>query len=422
MQNKEQALGYHAFPARLPVKKLFTACLCILLVFPGLAQNSRIPFSKIGPLSLDSGTAWVQPVFDASIGDNIQVVGLGEVSHGVYEPLAFKAKMVQYLVTKRGYRQLLLELSDIGTVRPIRLYLLDNNIKDLSVIDSLVAGMSVMPSAAAIYRELFRWLKQYNLLHPREMVQIMGFDLNLDAVFLNYFMYNYLIPYDNVRAHQLLSHWGRGDIGDSTKMASLYTWYLDHKSKLSKDLSKAEFGYLERQIQLNRYSIQDFILKSNGEFLKANIYRDSILANNVTNLSGTQKTIVWAHNSHIYAGGQYMGMYLNRYYGEKYYVLMTDFSGKAKVYVADKSKTILDDGYFQLLSFQSNKGSLANLISHYYGVSAGIFLRRDLAGHKQKTGDRINTIDNYGEHFLIGDGRSIDALVIFENIHSDPLK
>lgn len=411
MQNKERYAACYAFTTIRPVKKLFTIWLFLLLVLPGLAQNSKIPISRIGPLSLDSGTAWVQQVFDTAIGDDIQLVGLGEVSHGGYEPMALKAKMVQYLVEKRGYRNLLLEIADIGFIRPVRLYLSDNNVKDLSITDSLVAGMNVTPAAKTVLGNLFRWLKQYNLLHPAEMVRVEGFDLNGDAVFRNYFMYNYMIPYDHVTAHGLLSQWGRGDLSDSLKMASVYAWYLDHKSELEKKLSKPEFEYLDRQVELNLHSLLHFLWKSAGELSKASIYRDSIQAKNVALISGTQKAVVWAHNMHISTTPRCMGMYLRQRYGERYYILLTDYSDEANIYLANEKDPVLTTTQY----FYSHSNTLAYMLSRYYRIYSGILFYRDVAA--RKISDRVNVIDAFGKSGVIGEGIIFHALVIFKKIH-----
>src|SRR5690606_34894276 len=125
-------------------------------------------------------------VFDAEISRDIQIVGLGEVSHGAFDPIVFKAEMVKYLIEVNGYRNILFEFSDI-TIAGVRAFLMNAKETDLSTVDSLVKSMGTFPAGESVLCDLFRWIKRYNLNHPSDLVNINGFDIVNIASFFDLF-------------------------------------------------------------------------------------------------------------------------------------------------------------------------------------------------------------------------------------------
>lgn len=385
-------------------------------------RNGKIPFSEIGPLSLDSGTAWVQSVFNKSIGNDVQVVGLGEVSHGGYEPLALKARMVQYLIENRGYRNILLEFPDIASVRPVRQYLLNNSIRELSVADSLARVTAAgLLNTQEVFSRMFRWIKTYNLAHPREMVRVAGFDLSMDAGFRNFFLYNYIIPFDPANAQRLLYHWQNNQVSDALRIASINTWFNASKSKLGKEMKKDEFDELQYHLQNETHSMHYGALKaetSTGNNAEVNRYRDSIMADNVINLAGSQKTIIWAHNGHISTTDGYMGKYLKDRYKSRYFILLTDFSNEADVYVVKNEKATPGSRITHEQHFAAERTTIASNLLKNYGIPGGIFFNQNLPD--RKTYDKLNLIDIYGNQLMMSSDQAFDVLVIFNNITPYP--
>ncbi|HWV66797.1 erythromycin esterase family protein, partial [Chitinophaga sp.] len=384
--------------------------------------NGKILFSEPGSLSLDSSTAWVQSVFNKSIDNDVQVVGLGEVSHGGYEPLALKAKMAQYLIENRGYRNILLEFPDIVSVRPVRQYLLNNNIKELAVADSLAKVTATgLPNTQEVFSRLFRWIKIYNLAHPREMVKVTGFDLSMDAGFRNFFLYNYIIPFDPASGQRLLYHWNNNQVTDASRIASVNTWFNTNKSKLGKGMKKDELDELQYHLQNETHSMQYNALKtvtSAGNETRANKYRDSIMAVNAIHLAGSQKTIIWAHNGHISTIDGYMGKYLKERYRSHYFMLLTDFSNEADVYVVTGEKAVPGSRVIREKHFTAERTTIASNLLKNYGIPGGIFFDQDLPA--SKTYDKLNLIDIYGNQLIMPSNQAFDVLVIFNNITPYP--
>lgn len=385
-----------------------------------LAQsNATIQFAPIGSLSLDSGVTWLQQAFDSSIRNDVQVIGLGEVSHGGWEPMAFKAKMIQYLVKKRGYRNILFEVSDLEYIMPLRQFLLDNKRRDLAMADSLVDKIGAVPVNMAVFRELFRWLKLYNMAHPDDMVQVKGFELPPNTVaFYNYFIYKYLIPFDNVGVQNMIYQWSVPYTTDSLKLQNMFSWFNANKNKLTAGLSKEEFDWLNYNIQSQLYSVQHMSITTKDNqaglgSIRADWYRDSIMALNVKFLAGQKRSIVWAHNGHIYEGSSFMGSYLGQFYQSKYFALLTDFSIHASVTVYDKNGSN-PNGLIYTKQFEPAPITAAYKVLHDYGIATGVFIQKELSA--KQIHDRVNAISVEGTHVVIGSSKAFDVLVVFDKI------
>lgn len=381
--------------------------------------NPAIQFAPIGSLSVDSGITWLQKAFDSSIKNNVQVVGLGEVSHGGWEPMAFKTKMIQYLVQKRGYRNILFELCDLANVMPLRHYLTDNNVRDFAIADSLVDRMNIQPVCKVVFNRLFRWLKQYNMTHADGMVQVKGFDLPPHAVeFYNYFTYNYLIPFDPDGAQKMIYQWSSAPITDSLKVQNMLYWFNANKNRLMAGLDKKEFTWLNYNIQNQLCGLQYSAIKKIDNHLglgdeRLNRYRDSIMALNVRSIAGNEKSIVWAHNAHIYEGSSFMGTYLRSFYQSKYFSLLTDFSIDAKVAVLGMNGSG-DSTFIYAKYFESEPTTTAYAVLHNYKAASGVFFHKEISA--KQIHDRVNTITAKGENVVIGSSKAFDALVVFDKI------
>lgn len=400
-------MRYFSWIKKIVIANIVNSIIC----YCAIAQDSdQIPFSKIGPLSLDSNTVWLQKIFDTSVSDNVQMLGLGEVSHGGYEPLALKAKMIQYLVEERGYRNIVLEFPDMAALLQVRRYLLNDSIKDVAVADSFAKATAGLPNAQEVFALLFRWLKLYNLAHPNAKVRLTGFDFSNDVAAQNFFLYNYIIPFDHKYAEGMLYYWNNKAMSDSAKMASVNGWFNANRDRLVKAVKKEEFEELQYQLQNETNSIDFAVFKfnwSNNDPFAVIKYRDSIMANNVIKLANGQKTIVWAHNAHISTSDGYMGKRLKEQFKSQYFILLTDFSNEANVYVK------LADGQLEEQHFTSGRRTIAYNLLNNYRIPEGIFLNRLPS---LKVYDEINFIDINGKNLVYPTGDAFDVLVIFNNI------
>jgi erythromycin esterase-like protein len=157
---------------------------------------------------------------------------------------------------------------------------------------------------------------------------------------------------------------------------------------------------------------------SAGNETKANKYRDSIMAVNAIHLAGSQKTIIWAHNGHISTIDGYMGKYLKERYKSRYFMLLTDFSNEADVYVVTGEKAAPGSRVIREKHFTAERTTIASNLLKNYGIPGGIFFDQDLPA--SKTYDKLNLIDIYGNQLIMPSNQAFDVLVIFNNITPYP--
>lgn len=381
--------------------------------------NTEVSHLFLGPIESAFSVAHLSEVFDGRITDSIQIVGLGEVSHGTYEPMAFKVNMIKYLVEKKGYRKILLELSDFGSIRLMRRYLTDRNNRDTSYIQEWSKKNSFLAAPSASYKELFSWAKQFNLDHPHDSVVIVGFDLGVEKSIFNFILTSYVIPYSHQESLNLINQFEQ-PISDANKIGLIKLWYEKNKARLSTTLNDEEKYWLDLYIQNAIHGV-DYLVKSSEADamnpMKGIHFRDSILAKNVVHLSASDKAIIWAHNGHLIRGEvKFMGDYLNNYYRQKYYVIATDFSKYAVADVVITSPENRDEKKITTKIFKSDQRTAASIMLRDFGISKGIFFSDDLLD--KTIPDYTNVIDAGGIQLITSGTHALDALVVFDYIYS----
>lgn len=153
----------------------------ILLVFSGVAHCAEDPFEKwaaahaLPIATLDSSADFSDLLPLTSVVGAARVVALGEPTHGAHEPLAFRNRLIRFLVEKMGFTAVALE----------------SGFTESSAVESFVAGgpgeaQSVvrdgLTSGKGSYgenRELIQWMRDYNAAAPagRHRIRFYGIDL-----------------------------------------------------------------------------------------------------------------------------------------------------------------------------------------------------------------------------------------------------
>jgi erythromycin esterase-like protein len=347
-------------------------------------------------------------------------VGVGTVSHGGYEPIAFQSKMIQYLVEKKGFKEILFELPDIELLA-LNSYLTDNSKNDIQTLALLLSKL-IVPFPVETFYYLFSWIKNYNLAHPESMVHINGIDLprSTPNAIINNILYNYLLPYDNEEAQRLIYKWASNPIAssDSIKVADIASWFTMNQKKIQEKLSPKEYNQLLFTVNTLKSNIIFLSLISQGN---VQFYRDSIMAQNVCYWANHAKTIIWANNGHIFRGGDFsvMGAYLYQHYQKAYYTILTDFSKSATIFVypkkVDTFLPINDTSLYK--KYYPNVSSVASKMALNYGITQGIFFYDDL--DIPKVGVRFSIFDAFGLQMHADKFNAFDALVVFDTITPD---
>lgn len=386
--------------------KYFLFINCLFLSLSAFSQRYTKPnVFSLPSLSLDSNTTWTGKVFNDSINDSVRIVGLGEFTHGGEETTLFKAKMIQYLVKEKGYRQLLLEYPDV-ILRPIDDFLQRSDLTSLDsmrVIIQKTFARTLLDNRS--FCDLIIWLKKYNLEHPDHMVSVYGFDISGAATaFAGYFMNTFLIPADPSGAEEILSRWNVGP-KDSIAATEL-KWFHNHQSDIKQRLSGSRYRVLVYDVKAAESELMRCALEKTN-YYKASAFRDSSMMTNILSLND-KKTILWAHNIHITTASEAvsLGNYLKAAVGKYYYSILTDFAREAMTWC------ISADGKLSRKTFTANNKTAAYKLRKKQGEANRVVFFTGL-----KSGQTlINNVDRGGNQFVIGKGRPFDALVIFDTV------
>lgn len=371
---------------------------------PANAQQKNELISQVGSFSLDSSTAWLEDAFDNKIPDDIQVIGLGEVTHGGHETPQVKAKVFQFLVEKRGFRTLLFEYPN-AALSLLNLCLQDNQLTN----DSILTKIAVYGFSNSLFDksllDLLVWMKHYNLSHPNDPIALRGVDINgASGSFSNYFQHNFSSLPDSLTRKRIESEWNITSIDTITNQ--LIEWQNAHKDIVKARLKGyyADFLYNVKNAEVD---IANRIMAKRN-FYKSLYIRDSMMASNVKELL-TGKVVFWAHNSHVTSADMVSaGNILKKDLGDQYYVIATDFSEKAAIFIMAGTgimkKTLLPD-----------KKALSSQLFKKIKISEGIVFYNDLPRLKRMK-PVVSSINAFGDLQLLERGKPFDALIILKTI------
>jgi erythromycin esterase len=153
----------------------------ILLVFTAVAHCAEDPFVKwaaahalpITTLDFDAGFSDLQPL--TSVIATARVVALGEPTHGAHEPLAFRNRLIRFLVEKMGFTGVALE-SGFTESSAVASFVAGGPGEAHSVVrDGMTSGKGDFDEN----RELVQWMRDYNgaATAGRTRIRFYGIDL-----------------------------------------------------------------------------------------------------------------------------------------------------------------------------------------------------------------------------------------------------
>lgn len=222
-------------------KSLFIiSCLCVISFYSYSQKTSNKPtIFPLGSLSTDTAVTWLSAAFDSKIDDNVTIVGLGEFTHGAHETFIYKYKMIQYLVEKKNYRNILMEYPNV-TLSSLNNYLTNKNSLSTDSAKTLAEKTYEWSIKDKSLYSLIVWIKEYNLAHPTDMVNIKGIDITgASTAFANYFMDKCLIPLDTRVAAAIRSKFNQNQ-KDSITVAEI-SWFNNHSEKVKQYLNKTDY-------------------------------------------------------------------------------------------------------------------------------------------------------------------------------------
>ena len=274
---------------------------------------------------------------------NVDVIGLGEATHGTKEFFELKNIMFKYLVEKQDVKLFGIE-ANFAACYDINKYVLtgEGNAKE----ELSRNGYWVWQSQEVL--DLIEWMKNYNIgKTSNQKIQFYGYDMQ-DATSSVVWLDNYLSKNSpsfnkNLLPEKIEEKTTLKELDDNgldemlktnlNKLKKLEEFVLSQRIELFKKDS-IDYKFAKQTISVLRQKLNYFRVK---DFNTAYSYRDSSMTQNIkwireSNNNG--KIMLWAHNGHIgkgtfsddYKSGNWMGTHLNNLYGAKYYNIGFSFS------------------------------------------------------------------------------------------------
>lgn len=280
-------------------------------------KTAAKPFSAATPSATE-----LEPLVD-SIG-NARVVGIGEITHGTHEDLAFKSALIQALIRRGDINALVFELNRRSGER----------------LDQFVARGSAETDAAAAMRDaqvygvwmtheladLLAWVRTYNASAARP-VRIVGVDVQDASADLEAALAA-LERFDRTRASALradLAPWLTAEASKQHQSATVQT--LDSpKWQRSRDAARALASALKSRdaeaswvaeaavaaIEMMEYDIPGKAATYFDTPADVAGRRDAAMAHRLLQaVPAGRRGIFWAHNDHLARGGLPAGMGLD---------------------------------------------------------------------------------------------------------------
>ncbi|MGF1925686.1 MAG: erythromycin esterase family protein [Bacteroidia bacterium] len=262
------------------------------------------------------------------------VIGLGEATHGTHEFFKYKDRLIRFLVTDLNFKAIAFE-SDFVTLLNLNGYI--NGKMDKMVFSGGFPATSET-------KEMLAWLKKYNQTKADDKkVQIYGLETrgfnNITKLLLNSLPNlteanrKLLLKFENTSFNLL----AKKDVEELKLIVPvLYRSAVDEGSSLHKFY-----------VRLLEQEILEYFTKSYG-------IRDNHMSENVSWIyedTSNKKLIIWAHNGHLAKSNIFkqapLGKQLYQKYGDKYYVIATDFNhGEVGVFVQRDKEWLYQNVYY----------------------------------------------------------------------------
>lgn len=294
--------------------KGFLLLIALLLNNALFAQDSICKLVREYAIAFKTDTNYNQYVLLRPYLRNVELLALGENTHGTHEFFTTKAAIIKYGVTAMFYKHIGIEADFAGTeVANQYIQTGEGNVNDV------VYQMGISAWMTAEMKDLLNWLKQYNQgKEEAEKVHLFGFDRQFVATALgelkkrlNTLQYNGFEKYNRDNLIQL----NEEQLKQLRDSLVLYTRTLKQQEE-----EQVMALYEALTIALKYNQIKDSYQKAN--------YRDKAMYDCIKTYHQQHKgkIILWAHNEHITSKGNVgiwktMGERLKSEFNESYYAI-----------------------------------------------------------------------------------------------------
>jgi hypothetical protein len=308
---------------------------------------------SIATKKIDSAIPLFSKISDFKELDNIQLVGLGDVAEVAKETKKNNTAFAAYLIQNKKFRNILIPFDD-WVLRPLNSYLISGKTNDSLEVVSLIKN--IFESSYRFKNKEFIsfifWIKNYNLNHPNDMVNIYGV-FPLTPIPLSYFLSAYIYPLDSSFGKKMSEKWTSHGISETVAYADMKSWIkLKRTGKINESerdlLNGFENDLLHNSSIIKIDSLtQKFpasLLNKRSSYvanqIQAKIEKRSIFVTSNTDVVTTQiKPSFVLEEIPINS----IGTLLKSLLKNRYYVFVSDFAGSAQLKVVNLVTRSLDD-------------------------------------------------------------------------------
>lgn len=278
------------------------------------------------------------------------IVGLGEATHGAHEVFTMKHRIVNYLVSEKGFTNLVLEE---GWDRALELdrYVLTGKGNPSQHLSPTFKTKEML--------DLLDWIRQYNA-NPKHKSKVRVIGMDIQSVNEN--VYNNIIEYvkrNNSNLVPRVEEKIEGLIPVTKDMNTFESLSKEEKEKYISDAKQIGALLEQNKSYLNGKSKEFAWIKQNARIIEQfttmlasppDKPSDIFLKHDIAmyeNAKWTEehlgKTIVWGHNGHVsktnmipFIYPKVAGQHLAEYYGKRYVSIGTSvYEGQYNVYNSD---------------------------------------------------------------------------------------
>jgi erythromycin esterase-like protein len=293
-------------------------------------HSSAQVLNELVPLSHQK--QYSQYVFLDSALTGVEILALGESTHGTHEFFASKTQMIQYAVTNHHYKAIGIEADFAGTLVTNH-YVLNKNgtLKEAGYMMGISAWMTQEMDS------LIEWLADYNSNLPvAEKVHIFGFDYRGTLGLIEYISgIAKQISFPDTASFDTLKKWRLASDINLMYYDSLAGRFSKYLRNTNPDLQQHMRFCLDalRKVLADKQGSKNLIMYSNN--------RDKWMYENVLyHKQKFNRMILWAHNEHIARksgakGLTIMGQYLSDTFVNRYYAIaLSTYGGHVGFYNA----------------------------------------------------------------------------------------
>lgn len=301
-------------------------------------QDNAIPLDTLDPY--DPNFLDLAPIKD--IFDQVEVIGLGEATHGTREFFQIKHRLLRFLLQQLHFDTLAFETPFSNKLNSI----IETGVGDLRV--ALSSDTPVVWQTSEIL-ELIRWMRDHNRSHFEPKLSFTGIDCQSSVVLLQDSLSELTKQRFSVEISKLLRETSdnlktlRVQHRDDYDFSNLGSKILNRLRRIQTLTMSEESWKIQDNLNAMISTIEYFT--QSGDRLTRRNLRELLMFNNVRLLlERGQRVAIWAHNAHVSCDESpyrmTMGSHLRRAIGERYYALgITFYKGSFRSNFRSRTKS-----------------------------------------------------------------------------------